>query len=72
MERGLCQKTRRGLEANDVYWLKVSLLLCSEASADCPHNFRAILHWVILSDTDLDCIWFKTGLDTVQNKFWQT
>lgn len=47
--------------------------LASEASADCPHNFRALLHWVLLSDTDLDCIWFKTGLDTVvQNKFWQT
>lgn len=63
------QQMRRGLEANDVYWLMVSLLPCSEASADCPHNLRALLHWVILSDTDLDCIWFMTGLDTVQNKF---
>lgn len=36
-----------------------------------PHNFRALLHWVIVSDADLDCIWFTAGLDTIQNKLWQ-
>lgn len=54
MERGSWINNEERLEANDVYWLKVSPLPCSEASAD--HNFRVLLHLVVLSDTDVDCL----------------
>lgn len=57
-----------GLGAKDVYWLKVSLFPCSEASAD--HNFRALLHLVVLTVTWI--VFGLTGLVPIQNGLWQT